>query len=247
LARYGADTLRLFILFTAPPERDLEWSEAAIEGAWRFLNRVWSLTLRVCSAEATQTELSSHPAPSSLPEGQLGLRSLSEADRILQQKIHATIAKVGADIEKFQYNTMVAACMELTNALQAADMATQPALVREGTAALLRLLNPACPHMTEELWQMLHSNIEHRTFEHSPLYAAAWPTFDAALAQAEDITLVVQIDGKVRTRLVVPHSISKEEALIAATATPEVQQWLAGRALAKEIYVPGRLVNLVGA
>lgn len=218
LARYGADTLRLFILFTAPPERDLEWSEAAIEGSWRFLNRVWGLVHTVASLPTTQ---------------------VAAPERALQQKIHSTIAKVGADIEKFQYNTMVAACMELTNALYAADSATQPALVREGVDALLRLLNPACPHITEELWAMLGHN--------TPLYASDWPTFDASLAQADEITLVVQVNGKVRAKLVVPHGIGKDEAIAAAKATPELAPWLAGQTLTKEVYVPGRLVNLVMA
>lgn len=217
LAKYGADTLRLYMLFTAPPERDLEWSEAAIEGAWRFLNRVWALAQVAAELPTTQTA-----AP----------------DRALQQKLHSTIAKVSADIERFQYNTMVAACMELTNALQAADSAAQPALVREGVATLLRLLNPACPHITEELWAMLGNS--------TPLHATDWPTFNPALAQAEEITLVVQVNGKVRAKLVVPHDIAKDSAIALAKAAPEVQEWLSGPVL-KEVYVPGRLVNLVGA
>jgi leucyl-tRNA synthetase len=217
LAKYGADTLRLYMLFTAPPERDLEWSEAAIEGAWRFLNRVWALAQAAASLPSTQAA-----AP----------------ERALQQKIHSTIAKVTQDIERFQYNTMVAACMELTNALQAADSATQPALVREGVTALLRLLNPACPHITEELWAMLG----HTT----PLYATDWPTFDPALAQAEEITLVVQVNGKVRAKLTVPHDIGQDTAIAQASAAPEVADWLPN-GVAKAVYVPGRLVNLVGA
>ncbi len=221
LERYGADTLRLYMLFTAPPERDLEWSEAAIEGAWRFLNRVWSLAQVAASLPTTQAAV-----------------PLSLEGRALQQKIHRTIAKVTQDIERFQYNTMVAACMELTNALQAADSATQPALVREGVAALLRLLNPACPHMTEELWAMLG----HTT----PLCQTDWPTFNPALAQAEEITLVVQVNGKVRAKLVVPHDIGKDAAIARAKATPEVAEWLTG-GVAKAVYVPGRLVNLVAS
>jgi len=219
LARYGADTLRLFILFTAPPERDLEWSEAAIEGSWRFLNRVWALAHTAAALPTTQTAM---------------------PDRALQQKIHSTIAKVSADIEKFQYNTMVAACMELTNALYAADSATQPALVREGMEALLRLLNPACPHITEELWQ----HLQPPTTNHQPLYQMNWPTYDPTLAQADEITLVVQVNGKVRARLVVPHGIGKDEALAAAKATPDLAPWIEA-GIAKEVYVPGRLVNFV--
>jgi leucyl-tRNA synthetase len=136
LARYGADTLRLFILFTAPPERDLEWSEAAIEGAWRFLNRMWATT------QAVQAGGSDTLAP--------------DAERALLRKLHQTIAKVTHDIEHFQYNTMVAACMELANTLQKAiEQAPAAPAVRTTLAGLVQLLNPAVPHLTEELWQQL--------------------------------------------------------------------------------------------
>jgi len=224
VAKYGADTLRLYMLFTAPPERDLEWSEAAIEGSWRFLNRVWNLAQQVVAQvpEAEATERSED--------------GMAEA-RILNRKIHQTIAKVGDDIEKFRYNTMVAACMELSNALQkAAESAENPALLRFGVETLLRLLNPATPHITEELWQQLG----HQT----PLYAQPWPQYDADAAKADEITLIVQVDGKLRARLTLPADTTEEQALAAAHASEDARPWLEGRSIKKQVYVPGRLVNI---
>ena len=213
IAKYGADTLRLFILFTAPPERDLEWSEAAIEGAWRFLGRLWTL------AEKSQA-LGTAPGV---------------GNRALKRKIHLTIKKVTDDISRFSYNTMVAACMELANALNA-EAEKSPALFREGVEALVRLLNPAVPHITEELWETLG----HAT----PLTATGWLAFDAEAAKADEITLVVQVDGKLRARLTLPADVSEADALAAARAAPEAQPFLSGRTVAKAIYVPGKLVNI---
>jgi leucyl-tRNA synthetase len=220
LARTGADALRLFILFAAPPERDVEWSESAIEGATRFLGRVWTLT-----EKAAQT-------PARRPGEGRDLVSLSAADKAPLRRIHQTIQKVTRDIENFQYNTMIAACMELLNELQKAE----GPLLREGAEALVQLLNPACPHITEELWQMLGHK--------EPLCFAKWPVADAALAKADEITLVVQVDGKLRARLTVPADISEADALAQAQAAPETLEWLANRKIAKAIYVPGRLVNI---
>ncbi|MCP5405660.1 MAG: leucine--tRNA ligase [Pseudomonadaceae bacterium] len=223
--KYGADTLRLFILFTAPPERDLEWSEAAIDGAWRFLNRVWALAEKAVAA-----------TPSGVIPAEAGIQGDAKEARDLHRKIHQTIKKVGEDIERFAYNTMVAACMELANELAKPTAEANPALLREGVEALIRLLNPAVPHITEELWQMLG----HTT----PLTATDWPTFDPAIAKADEITLVVQVDGKLRARLTVPADISEADALAQAHASADVQPFLEGRTIAKQVYVPGRLVNI---
>ncbi|NBV54567.1 MAG: leucine--tRNA ligase, partial [Proteobacteria bacterium] len=225
LARYGADTLRLFILFTAPPERDLEWSEAAIEGAHRFLNRLWNLTHKVatlCPREADKSLARQSPQ--------------DDGGRLLARKIHQTIRKVNEDIEKFQYNTMVAACMELLNDLTKPTAEQSPQTLREGTEALLRLLNPAAPHITEELWQQLG----HTTM----LCQTAWPEYNPEVAKADEITLVVQVNGKLRARLTVPAEITEAQAIQAAKLAPEAQSWLTNQTLQKAIYVPGRLVNL---
>lgn len=219
IERFGADTLRLFILFTAPPERDQEWSEQAIEGAWRYLNRVWALAHSVM--EHTPADAAS-----------------SKPARDLRRKIHQTIRKVTQDIEKFQYNTMVAACMELANTLQAvqddAD-AEMLHLKRFGTEKLVQLLNPACPHITEELWQQ---------FGHTtPLVQSTWPTFDAEAAQEEEITLVVQMNGKLKTRLQVAADIDEDAAK--TQAREAIAADLVAKTVQREVYVPGRLVNIV--
>ncbi|MBI1308563.1 MAG: leucine--tRNA ligase [Proteobacteria bacterium] len=228
LAKYGADTLRLFILFTAPPERDLEWSEAAIEGASRFLGRLWTLATTTATLPGERVE-GFHNTP---------------AEAAIRRKTHQTIQKVTQDIEKFQYNTMVAACMELLNTLTSLAASSFEAARREGVEALIRLLNPAVPHITEELWQMLSTNHESRITNHGPLHTQPWPKHDPALAAADEITLIVQVDGKLRARLTVPADISEEAALAAAHASPEAKPFLTGRQIAKQIYVPGRLVNI---
>lgn len=213
--KYGADTLRLFMLFTAPPERDLEWSEAAIEGAWRFINRVWALAEKVATVSGSGD---------------------AATDKALNRKIHQTIRKVTFDIERFQYNTMVAACMELANALAAAEGKASPALFREGVEALVRLLNPAVPHVTEELWQLLgHAE---------PLHAAKWPVFSEEAAKEDEITLIVQVDGKLRARVTLAADVSEADALAAAHAAEDAKPWLEGKIIAKQVYVPGRLVNI---
>ncbi len=217
IAKYGADTLRLYMLFTAPPERDLEWSESAIEGAWRFLNRLWALAEKAAAIPAD---------------------TASTDDRALNRKIHQTIRKVTDDIERFQYNTMIAACMELANALAPAAE-SHPALFRQGVEALLRLLNPAVPHITEELWASLGHT--------SPLHAAQWPSFSEEAAKADEITLIVQVDGKLRAKLTLPADTTEEQALAAAHATDDLKPWLEGKRIAKQVYVPGRLVNIATA
>lgn len=220
VAKYGADTLRLYMLFTAPPERDLEWSESAIEGAWRFLNRLWSLAEKASASPAV-------------------LESIEAADaRAVNRKIHQTIRKVTDDIERFQYNTMIAACMELANTL-APVAETLPGLFRFGVETLIRLLNPAVPHITEELWASLgHTH---------PLHAAEWPVYSADAARADEITLIVQVDGKLRAKLTLPADVTQEQAFAAAHASAEAKPWLEGRTIAKQVYVPGRLVNIATA
>ncbi|MCA3244752.1 MAG: leucine--tRNA ligase [Alphaproteobacteria bacterium] len=243
LARYGADTLRLFILFTAPPERDLEWSEAAIEGAWRFLNRVWSLGQRV-------KDLPSITGP---------MPNYSKEQSRVWRKIHQTIDKVTRDLENFQYNTMVAAIMELFNDLTSLDIEdpVSARVVRRGYITLLQLLNPACPHITEEIWEQLGFRVPisnmywlqvnsttRKIVEEMDERFGELVFYDENEAKEEEITLVVQVNGKVRAKLVVPHDIGQAEAIAQAQAAPEVATWLPN-GVAKAVYVPGRLVNLV--
>lgn len=224
VARYGADTLRLYMLFTAPPERDLEWSEQAIEGAWRFMNRLWVLAGRVTPDMSRET---------------VSMDTLeTRSERDVKRKIHQTIKKVTQDIERFHYNTMVAAVMELANTMQAVDVAEtphMPALFYEGVATCLRLLNPAVPHITEALWQQLQHD--------APLHSMPWLSFDTAAAQDEEITLVVQINGKLKEKLIVPADISDDDAK--AQALSAVAEWVKDKEIKKCIVVPKRLVNVV--
>jgi leucyl-tRNA synthetase len=222
--RYGADTLRLFMMFMAPPERDLEWSDAAVDGAWRFIGRLWNLV---------------HRAPFALPEAQaLPIGTLGGEAKTLKRTVHKTIRKVTDDVNRFQFNTMIAAVMELSNALgsvgEGADDATRT-VYREGVEAALRLLNPIIPHVTEELW----AHLGHTT----RLWDTPWPTVDPAAVVDDEITLVVQMNGKLKTRLTVPADISQQDAQ--KRAVDALADQLAGLTVRKCIVVPGRLVNVV--
>ena len=214
IARYGADALRLFTLFAAPPEDQLEWNDSAIDGTARFLNKVWDLAESVIAR----------------PEGPKQSDSKNESG--LRRKTHATIKRVTEDLESFKFNTAISALMELKNALEKADGGT-----REAVEALVRLLNPFAPHMTEELWQRLG---------HKELLATTpWPTYEAGLLQESEVTLIVQVNGKVRSRLLVPVGLGKEELKARVMADPAVQKWLDGKSPKDLIVVPNRLVNLV--
>lgn len=222
IEKYGADTLRLFMMFTAPPERDLEWNETAIEGGWRFLNRVWTLAHSVVD----------------YPSDRVAMADLTDkAEQNVKRAIHKTIKKVTADADSFHYNTMIAACMELSNTLNAAKpdaSDAMPALIREGAEILVQLLNPTCPHITEELWSALGHE--------ASLAHTSWPTFEAAAAKDDEITLVVQVNGKTKAKLTAPADIDKDAAIALAKDAVTLDG-----TVRKEIYVPGRLVNLVAA
>jgi leucyl-tRNA synthetase len=223
IARYGADTARLFSLFAAPPERDLEWSEEGVEGAYRFLGRVWRLAAQV----AAMSSGGGPPAPGK-----------DEAD--LTRRLHQTIHKVTRDAEEaFHFNTAIAAIMELTNAVQSycAGEVPDPTLARQAVEAIVHLLNPFAPHVTEELWEALGHG--------QPLYAAPWPDYDPELAKEDEIELVLQVNGKVRGRVTVAADTPRAELEEVALADPTVQKWLDGKPPRKVVVVPGRLVNVV--
>lgn len=228
---YGADTARLFILFAAPPERDLDWSDQGVEGAYRFLNRVWRLVIGVASEvkEASSTALKSE--------------ALSAEDRSLRRATHRAIQKVTEDIKtRFNFNTAVSAIMELVNALyhyvdQASPEQRNKSVLREGIINLLFLLSPFTPHLVEELWEVLGQS--------GSIHAQKWPTYDPAALVTEKITVVVQINGRVRDRLQVPAGISAEEMKQTVLTQPRVQELLRDKELLKVVCVPGRLVNLV--
>ncbi len=229
IKRFGADTVRLFILFAAPPERDLEWNDKGVEGAHRFLNRLWNLV---------NDDLQHLKSAGSIPP------ELSKELRELRRRTHQTIAKVTEEIgERLHFNTAISAIMELFNALQGVRSGAsgqEPglwAVAREAVEAILLLLSPMAPHITEELWSRLG---------HQGLIAnAPWPKADERVAQREEITVVVQVNGKVRSQLTLPKDASKEVVEEAAMADPKVQRHIQGKDVKKVIYVPGRLINVV--
>jgi leucyl-tRNA synthetase len=227
IARYGADTLRLYILFVAPPEMALEWADEQIEGPHRFLQRLWRLVDR--HAEALQSE-NRTPIPAELPE----------SARALRRKVHQTIARVTEDIEeRIHLNTAVAAMMELLNEVlkREADVAEGPArsVLREAIETLILLLSPFTPHVCEEMWERLG-----RRFS---VVDRNWPGWSATVAREDDVELAVQVNGKVRTRITVPRDLPGEE--VKARALEAAAEHRAGKAIVNVVVVPGRLVNVV--
>ena len=233
--RYGTDTGRTFILFVGPPDQDAEWNDRGVEGAHRFLQRVWRL---VTESQALY-----------LPEWREGLVTgetpvpLTDAQRAVRRKTHQTIRAVTEDIAGMRLNTMISAMMELTNELlpfagevTEADLAGS-AVLSEGVVMLLHLLSPTAPHLCDELWERLGGE--------GSLYQQPWPTWDPALAAAEQITIVVQVNSKVRDRLEVPAGTPLEQIQELARALPGLQKQLEGKQVRKVIAVEGKLVNFV--
>jgi len=229
LADYGADTARTFILFKAPPEKDLEWNEADVEGQFRFLNRVWRLVADFVERAP------SLPPPSTPPER----HQLGEAEKALRRATHGAIQAVTEDVEAgYQFNTAVSELMKLSNALWEAHCPDSPAYA-EGIETLLQLLAPFAPHITEELWHALgHPSSIHR---------AAWPQADPDALVAETFNLVVQVMGKTRGTIEVPAEASREELEQYARNSAIAERYLAGKTVKKTIVVPGKLVNFVVA
>jgi len=214
--RFGAEAVRLYVLFMGPAEADKEWQDAGIEGMFRFLGRLWRLGLEVAGGEP-------NGVPGSGP---------------LVQRAHETIAKVTDDIERrFQFNTPIAAVMELVNDIyHAKDDPARAAEVRFATETAVSLIQPYVPHLSEELWERLG---------HERLWSTPWPEADRALLERETFELVVQVNGRVRDRVEVPVGLSEDELIARAKTLPRVQPYLDGKDVKKAVVVPGRLVNLV--
>ncbi|MBM2802821.1 MAG: leucine--tRNA ligase [Deltaproteobacteria bacterium] len=230
IGQYGADTARLFTLFAAPPEKDLEWSDQGVEGSFRFLSRLWRLVFQ-------QRELWAYPS------GNGGPTELTSAQRDLRRMIHRTIKKVSDDIDgRFHFNTAIAAIMELSNALSGAaqDESKSPAgaaTIKEGLEAMIVLLAPFVPHVASEIWEQLG----HR----EPLDRVPWPSYsNEALAQ-EQLLIVVQVNGKVRGKITVPADMTQERIETDALADAKVIGFLEGKKVQRVVYVPRRLVNIV--
>ncbi|MDI3538782.1 MAG: leucyl-tRNA synthetase [Bacillota bacterium] len=227
-AKYGADTARLFILFAAPPDKDLEWSDQGVEGAWRFLGRVWRLVMANKELFAKKGD---------------GPGDLAREDRDLRRKVHATLKKVTEDIsERFNFNTAIAAIMELVNEIYRyqENIPTENQkdfVLREALETLLLMLAPFAPHITEELW--------HQIGHTESIHCQSWPKWDEEALAAEEITVVVQVNGRLRDRLVVPAGIPESEIEQLALRLEKVQAQLDGKKVVKVINVPGKLVNIV--
>lgn len=230
IKRYGADTSRLFSLFAAPPEKDLDWNDQGVEGSFRFLNKVWNLFLTWQTALAKiQSE-----GKTSTPEGKMLLR-----------KTHLTIKKISEDMEKdFHFNTAVAALMELFNSVTeyvAVPAKVDKALLKFTLENFALLLSPFAPHISEELWENLGKS--------EPIFAPAvrypWPSFDSAELIAEEMTIVIQVNGKLRGKLEIPFQSEAEEIKEMALHDPKVREWIDGKKIGKVIYVEKKLVNIV--
>jgi leucyl-tRNA synthetase len=214
---YGADTVRTYLMFFARWEQGGPWNNESIKGPQRFLHDVWQLGTTEYRAGATD----------------------DAATRALRRKTHQVVRKVTEDLESFSFNTAIAALMELRNALLVAQAAVNvtEAAWREAVTNLVLALAPIAPYITEELWQ--------RWGQPYSIHQLAWPTWDAAIAADESITLVVQVNGKVRDKIDAPARVSDAEAERLALASPNVANWLGGRSPKKVIIVPGKLVNVV--
>jgi leucyl-tRNA synthetase len=223
VSELGADAVRAYLMFIGPWEQGGEWDDSGISGISRWLNRLWKLVLAVYGLEMTDATS----------------RASVEASKELKRITHQTIRKVTQDLEKMRFNTMLAALMELTNYLMKENerRKVSPKALKESIDSLLLLLAPTAPHLTEELWQ--------RTGHSYSINNQSWPKWDEALAKDEEITLVVQINGKLRDRITVPASIAEDEARKLVLERPRVKTYVEGKKIAKIIYIPGRLVNLV--
>ena len=229
--RYGADTARLFVMFASPPEQTLEWNDAGVEGAHRFLKRVWAFANQhgELIRQATSTDLS---ATSLRPEA-----------KVLRREVHGVLRQVSYDYERMQYNTVVSGCMKLLNALEGFKpdgSAGDAAALCEGLSVLLRGLYPACPHLTHGLWSDLGY-----AGAAGDLLDAPWPEVDEAALLRDEIELVLQVNGKLRGAITVAASADRAAIEAAALASPEVEKFAEGRPPKKVIVVPGRLVNVV--
>ena len=229
ISKYGADTARLFIMFAAPPERELEWSDQGVEGSFRFINRVWRIVSHF------QGELAQKVTG-------YDTSKLDEADKELRRVLHNTIKKVTDDIEqRFNFNTAISAMMELVNALyvyKEAQKNYNAGLVYETVSALLRLLAPFVPHVTEELW---HGVID----ADSSVHAQSWPKAEAEAMKVDNVEIVLQVNGKVKGRLVVPAEAGREELEKLALADEHIAAMVDVGKIVKIVCVPGRLVNIV--
>jgi leucyl-tRNA synthetase len=228
VARFGADAARLYSLFAAPPDRDLDWQDTGIEGIQRFLGRVYRFFVR----HAGDARTLSHPTDGA---------GLSPEARQVQRKLHQTIKRVSDDFQgRWHFNTCIAAIMELVNQLYAVEdkiASMPPALLSDVQKNLVLLLAPFAPYLARELWEMLGEN--------GSLLRAPWPKYDPELAKEEEIEIPVQVNGKLRSRITVAAEAGEDTVRELALADEKVKAAIAGKQIARVIIVPAKLVNIV--
>jgi leucyl-tRNA synthetase len=229
--KYGADTGRLYTLFAAPPEKDLEWSEESIEGSWRFLNRVYRLVERHARAVRAAKN------------GNARTSTASPKERILLRKVHQTLRRVTSDFEtRWHFNSAIALIMELTNEIylrEPLEKDVRPEVRKELLELLTLMLAPMTPHLAEELWEMLGHTGGLRT--------AAWPAFDEALTREDEVEIPVQVNGRLRGKVKVAVGTVEEAVVKLAQADAVISPHLTGKRIGKIIFVPDKLLNLVVA
>jgi leucyl-tRNA synthetase len=239
IRRYGADTSRLFSLFAAPPEKDLEWSDKGVEGAYRFLRRIWGIVYK----NSDKLRVTPPPHPPLTKGGPAGGKDSSRvtghASRLLR-KTHQTIKRVSTDIEReYHFNTAIAALMELVNELSAFEAGHDDdwRVLRDSIEAVLLLLSPFSPHIAEELWEALGNE--------PSIFRQRWPGWDEEIAREEEIELVIQVNGRVRAKVMVPRGLRDAEIEARTMSEPRIREILDGKKVRKVFVVKGKLVNIV--
>jgi leucyl-tRNA synthetase len=229
IEQYGADTARLFTMFASPPEQTLEWSDSGVEGASRFLRRVWAY------GYAQRERIAA-----ALPGQQQG--TLEEAHKTLRREVHKLLQQADYDLKRIQYNTVVSACMKMLNTLESAKLAegaAGDAVIAEGLSIFLRMLNPVAPHITHALWQELgYAKV------HGDILDVQWPQVDPQALEQAEIELMIQVNGKLRGSVTVPKEADKAAIEAAALASEAAQKFVEGTPK-KVIVVPGKLINIV--
>lgn len=227
VAKYGADTARLFILFAAPPERDLDWNDTAVEGAYKFLNRVWR------AVDELKPFMSDEKVVSA---------SLNAEEKKLRFAVNASIKKVTEDFERFSFNTAISSIMEMVNELYRYKDATAPEsyskpLIGEALRSLIVLLSPIVPHITQEMWESIGNN--------TALFDTPWPSFDESALVVSEVEIVVQINGKIRDKMTVSADLSREQMEEIAKTSDKVKSLIGDKQIVKVIAVPKKLINIV--
>ncbi len=229
IGRFGADTARHFVMFAAPPEATLEWSDAGVEGSYRFLKRLWAYAQGAKDTVAAA-------------DGAFDPRDADGTIRSARRELHLTLKQANYDYERIQYNTVVSAGYKMLNTLEALPRGSRGAasLAREGLSILLRVLYPVVPHTAWSLWVELGF-----AARHGDLLDAAWPEVDTGALEQDEIELVLQVNGKLRGKLVVPATADRDAIEAAARSSPDVAKHVGGAAVRKVVIVPGKLVNVV--